>query len=279
MNKKIRIVADSSSDVLQLTQIPFQSAPLKIITGPKEYIDDEMLDVQSMVDDLQSYKGRSSTSCPNTDDWLQAFDDAEEIYCITITGTLSGSYASAMIAKNDYEEQYPNRRVFVLNSLTAGPEIALCIDTLQELILSGKDFDTICQQITTYIQNTGLLFMLKSMKNLANNGRVSPMVAKMAGLLGICVVGKASAQGDLEPLHKCRGEQKSLQAIVKHMKDAGLSSGRVKISHCCNENAANKLKAMLENTLPDVQTDIYPCRGLCSFYAEKGGMLIGFEKM
>lgn len=277
--KKIKIVTDSSSDILELADVSFESAPLKIITAEKEYVDDQSLDVKGMVEDLQNYKGKSSTSCPSAGDWLDAFGDAEEIYCATITGTLSGSYNAAMLAKATYEEQYPERRVFVLNSLTAGPEIALMLEKLKELIIAGKAFDVICEEIKQYTKKTGLLFMLESMKNLANNGRVSPLVAKMAGLLGIRVVGKASERGDLEPLNKCRGEAKALDTIVQHLKEMGLKEGKVRIAHCFNEEAGKKLKEKIRAEFAKVQVELYKCRGLCSFYAEKGGMLVGFEKM
>ena len=151
-------------------------------------------------------------------------------------------------------------------------------DKLAELIEAGESFDAICDRIVEYNKKTGLLFMLKSMKNLANNGRVSPLVAKMAGLLGICVVGKASDEGTLEPLNKCRGEQKAIHTILSHMKEMGLSKGKVKIAHCLNEDAGKALKELIQKEFAKVKVEIYRCRGLCSFYAEKGGLLVGFEK-
>lgn len=273
-----KIVADSSADIFALGGVPFESTPLKIITADKEFVDDASLDVLAMVNYLQSYKGKSSTSCPNPADWLAAFGDADEVFCATITGTLSGSYNAAMVAKATYEEQNPGKRVFVLNSLSAGPEIALMIERLKELINEDKSFDDICSEISKYTQKTGLLFMLESMKNLANNGRVSPLVAKMAGLLGIRVVGKASDRGDLEPLDKVRGEQKALETIVQHFKELGLKRGKVRIAHCFNEAAGKQLKALIKEKFEKVQVTIHRCKGLCSFYAEKGGMLVGFEK-
>ena len=251
--KKVKIVADSSCDMNQLEGIAFETAPLKIITDKKEYVDDKNLDVSGMVTDLQSYKGKSSTSCPNPEDWIKAFGDADEIYCITITGTLSGSYNSACTAKQIYEENNPDKKVFVLNSLTTGPEMGLIIEKIKELVSENICFEEICEKINEYSQNTGLLFMLESMRNLANNGRVSPFVAKAAGILGIRVVGKASDKGDLEPLNKCRGEKKAVDTVFEQMKKLGYKGGKAKISHCFNEENALKLK-------------------------EKGGMLIGFEK-
>lgn len=121
--------------------------------------------------------------------------------------------------------------------------------------------------------------MLASLKNFAANGRVSPAVAKIAGVLGIRIVGKASDQGTLEATGKCRGEAKSLNAIVAHLIANGLKRGKVRIAHCRNDDAAAALKGLLHRKLPDVDVQIHACRGLCSYYAEKGGLLVGYEKI
>ena len=276
--RTVKIVADSSADVLALQQADFAVAPLKIIAGETEFVDDMHLDVSEMVAFFDNYKGRSKTSCPNPSDWLDAFGDAEDVFCVTITSGLSGSYNAACAAKQLYEAEYPARRVFVIDSLSAGPELGLIIKKLEELICQGLDFFRICDEITAYTKKTGLLFMLESLKNFANNGRVSPAVAKLAGLLGIRIVGRASDAGQLEPLDKCRGEQKSLSTILSHLKRDGLATGKVRIDHSMNESAANKLAALLREHFPQVQISLGTCRGLCSYYAEKGGLLVGYEK-
>ena len=275
---KFKIVADSSADITSLDGVKFSSAALKIVTNDDEFIDNEKLDVENMVNTLLKYKGKSSTSCPNPEDWLKGFGDAEYIFCVTITGTLSGSYNTACIAKQMYESLYPDRKVFVLNSLTAGPEIKLIIERIVELIKEGKEFEKICNEISKYRLKTGLIFMLESMRNLANNGRVSTVTAKAAGLLGIRVVGKASSKGDLEPLDKCRGEKKAIDSIIERLRSEGYKGGRIRIAHCFNENVAKIIKKRLTEEFDKIQIEVYKCRGLCSFYAEKGGLLVGFEK-
>ncbi len=275
--KKIKIVADSSSDVLRLNHVDFASAPLKIITAEREFVDDASLDVESMVSYLEQYNGRSSTSCPNPEDWLTTFGDADEVYCVTITSSLSGSYNSACMAKKIYEET-PGHRVLVIDSLSTGPEMALIIRKLEEWIVEGKSFDEISKAIALYQTKTGLLFMLESMKNLANNGRVSKLSAKFAGLLNIRVVGKASDKGELEPLDKPRGEKLTLQKIMERLESLGYSGGRLHITHCLNAGVAQELKQNVLKRFAKAEIIIENCRGLCSFYAEKGGMLVGFEK-
>lgn len=275
----IKIVADSSANVLALEQIPFAAAPMKVITDKREFVDDAALNVDHMVSWFNSYKGKSQTSCPNPSDWLEAFAGADEVYCVTITSGLSGSCNSARIAKQMYEAENTGKRVCVIDSLSAGPELVLIVEKLEEYIKQGLSFDDICGKIEAYKQKTGLAFMLESLKNFAANGRVSPAVAKIAGVLGIRIVGKASDQGTLEPTNKCRGEDKSLAAILTHLKDNGLSKGKVRIAHCMNSGAAQKLKEMILSQIGQVDVQIHLCRGLCSYYAEKGGLLVGFEKM
>lgn len=104
-------------------------------------------------------------------------------------------------------------------------------------------------------------------------------MAKIAGVLGIRIVGKASDQGTLEPTNKCRGVEKSLAAILSHLKNNCLSKGKVRIAHCMNEGAAQKLKEMILSQMEQVDVQIHRCRGLCSYYAEKGGLLVGVEKL
>ncbi|MBQ8203920.1 MAG: DegV family protein [Clostridia bacterium] len=274
----MKIVADSSADTLCFEGVAFASAPLKIITAEKEYTDDAALNVDGMVDDLLHYKGKSSTACPGPADWIAAFGDAKYVFCLTITSNLSGSYNAACIAKEDYESAHPDRKVFVYDSLSTGPEMRLVIEKNAALISEGKEFEEICREITAYGKKTGLIFMLESMRNLANNGRVSHLTAKAAGLLGIRAVGKASDEGTLQVLEKCRGEQKALKAILQNMKDLGMRGGSIKISHCDNLDAANTLKAMILAEFNKAKIEIYRARALVSFYAEKGGLLVGFEK-
>ena len=406
--KEIRLVADSSADVRSAGDHEIFVAPLKISTKDMSFTDDEALDVGAMVDHLSKYKGRSGTSCPNTEDWIAAFGGAERVIVCTITSNLSGSYNSACLAKAEYEagdperrvyvidslstgpecalilrklselidegleyeeiidviNEYkastgllfmlksmnnlanngrvshlaasvakvigisaigkasdvgtlemlaafggaervivctitsnlsgsynsaclakaeyeagdPERRVYVIDSLSTGPECALILRKLSELIDEGLEYEEIIDVINEYKASTGLLFMLKSMNNLANNGRVSHLAASVAKVIGISAIGKASDVGTLEMLHKCLGEARALATMFSELKEAGLRCGRVSIAHCQNEAAANKLSDMILKELPDCEVEIHTLGGLCSFYAERGGLLVGFEK-
>ena len=273
-----KIVADSSCNLFSLEHIAFENVPMKILTDKKEYIDDVHLDREAMMNDLQKYKGKSGTACPSVGEWLDAFGDNDVVFAVTITSNLSGSYNSAMDAMHLFQEAHPDKKIYVVDSLSTGPEQDLIVEKLQELILEGKSFEEIIEEITEYKKSTHLLFSLESLKNLANNGRVSPMVAAMAGILGIRLVGKASDVGTLEPMHKCRGEKKALETILSiMMNDMGYNGGKIIIGHGLNPNAAANLKAMIQKQYPSAPITIRDHAGLDCFYAEKGGILVGFE--
>lgn len=272
-----KIISDSSSDLLSLSTVPFGSVPLKIITDQKEYTDNLELNVGEMINDLKKYNGISKSSCPNTQDWLDAFGDSENVFCVTITSGLSGSYNSARLAVEEYLNENPNRKGFVIDTLSVGPESTLIIDKLCALINSGLDFEQIKEEIINYQKSTHLLFCLESLKNLANNGRVNSTVAKIAGILGIRIIGKASFVGTLELTHKCRGAAKAHSCIIENMLSEGYSGGKVHIHHCENKDAADYIKSEIKARFPEAETVIRETRALCSFYAESGGLLIGFE--
>ena len=271
-----KIVSDSSSDIRGFSAATFSSVPLKIRTDEREFCDDDTLNLSEMLSYLEKYKGKSGSACPNTAEWLEAFEDYENIFCVTITSSLSGSCNSAYGAAKEYMEKHPERHVLVIDSLSTGPECALVIEKLGALINGGKGFDEISAEIKEYQKHTHLIFALESMHNLANNGRVSPIVAKLAGVIGIRIVGKASEEGTLEIMNKSRGAKRMLEDIIDNMKKTGCG-GKVRIHHCENPAVSEKLEALIKETFPETSVTISTVGGLCGFYAERGGVLIGYE--
>ena len=274
---KTKIVVDSAASLYALSGVDFACVPLKIITDDAEYSDNGALDAVEMARTLRTYKGKTSTSCPNVGDWLAAYEGADEVYAITITGTLSGSYNAAQLAAEEYQQENPGKRVFVLDSLSTGPEQCLLAEHLRDQLAEGMEFDAVCEEMLRYHKHTHLLFSLESLANLARNGRVKPAVAAVARMLGIRVIGQASEAGELDVLCKTRGEHGALERIVLELKEHGYTNGRVHISHCGNPAAAERLKHMVQAVFEGARVDVSECGGLCSYYAELGGLLVGYE--
>lgn len=271
-----KIVSDSSSNIFTLPDIAYANVPLKIISGSKEYIDTPQLDVAAMMREMQDSKEKCGTSCPNVYEWEQAFEGSEDIFALTITSKMSGSFTAASAAAEQITKQNPGKKIFVFDSFSVGPGMQLMIEKLSDLIRNKLSFEEIKNKLTEYGKKTNLLFALQSLSNLAKNGRVNPAIAKIAGVLGIRLVGKAQ-DGALKLIHKSRGEKKAIDTLAESMLETGFCGGKVRISHCENEEAAQTLKEKILSFFPKSDIGINRCGGLCSFYAETGGLLVGFE--
>ena len=272
----IKVVSDSSSNVFAVEGLNYATVPMKVIAA-KEYIDTPELDLQGMVTDLQNHKGKSGSSCPNVQEWLDAFGTGDDIFALTISKNLSGSYNAAKSATEEYVEVNPGKKAFVFDSLAAGPQQIMIAEKIKELINAGYDYETIKEKTLEYHNHTHILFSLESLTNLARNGRVSPAVAKIAGVLGMRVVGDVKG-GQITPVHKPRGHKKAMQTLVEMLEERGLYDGAlIRIAHCFGESQANDLKALVQEKYPNVRFIIEPTTALCSFYAEAGGLMIGFE--
>lgn len=274
---KTCIVADSSANLLHLEGVDFSVVPLKIIAGDWEYVDNSELDVAAMLRQLRDYKGKSGTACPSVGEWTDAFGEADWVFGVAVTSALSGCCGAGRAAAEQYMQTKPGSRVFILDSLSAGPELVLILEKYRELILAGEHFEDICRKIIQYRERTHLVFSLSSLNNFAKNGRVNPTLAAAVGLLGIRIVGCASEEGELKPLHKCRGEKRSLSCMLDCMVEMGYSGGKARLYHSYNEGAALKLAEMIRERFPGSDVSIGQNRGLCCFYAEEGGLLAGFE--
>lgn len=277
MNKKIKLLSDSSCDILEIKEIEFSTAPLTINAGEQSFTDDCNLDINQMLTYLKNYNGKSSTACPSTGEWLNKFGDADEIFVVAMTSGLSGTYNSACAAKEIYLETHPNAKIYIFDTLSTGPEQALLVYKLVSLIKQNLTFEEIVNQANEYMKNTGLLFCLESLHNFAQNGRVSKVTATAVGVLGIRVVGKVSSTGTLEVISKCRGETKAKDTIIQQLQTLGYNGGKLFFSHVNNEGFAKKIIREIKAKYPKSEFSIYQARGLCSYYAENGGLLIGVE--
>lgn len=271
-----QIVTDSSSNVLSLAGEAYASVPMKIV-AEKEYVDNALLNVAGMVEDLRHHRGKTSSSCPNVGEWMEAFGQAEEVFGITITKHLSGSYNAAKHAAHTYMEEHPGRKAFIFDSLAAGPELMLLHDKIRQCEAQGDDFETTRDKVLAYHNHLHTLFCLESMNNLARNGRVNPAVAKLAGMLGIRVAGDAEG-GELNPVFKPRGPRKTTQTLVEMVRERGFQDGGViRVAHCFAEEAAQALREAVLKEFPHAKFHLERTTALCSYYAEVGGLIIGFE--
>jgi len=273
----VKFIADSSCDLKEYPGICFETVPLMISTDERNFTDDTSLNVTEVLDYLEGYKARSFTASPLLQSWLDAFEGADEIYVVTITSGLSGTYSGANTAKNIYLADHPDVKIHIIDSLSTGPGMVLLLEKLAELKSMGKSFEEVVDAIEKYRKKLKLYFSLSSLHNLAQNGRVSKLIASAIGIMNIKILGTASKEGTIEQIAKCHGTRKMIERMISELKSVGFTKGKIRICHVeCLEFAnaiADKIRSIFENC--DIK--IVPARGLCSYYAERGGLILGCE--
>lgn len=274
------LVSDSSSNLFHMDDLPegvsYATVPLKIRSGEREFVDNAALDVTAMMEHLDNWKGPSGTACPSPEEWAEKFLLADNVIAITISSALSGSYNSACIGADMVREDHPEKNIHVVDSLSAASELVFTLKKALELIESGASFQEVVAGVEGYKSQTVLLFVLSSFDNLVKNGRMSRLTGFVAGKLGMRAVGRASEEGKIDMFGKTRGETKALAMVLEEMDRTGYNGNPVTIDHVNNEATAQLLAHGIHGRWPEAQVTIGHCGGLCSFYAQNHGLMIGY---
>ena len=272
-----RIVSDSSSNLLEFKgNEHYTTVPLKIMVDGVEFVDQKGLDTSALVNAFE-HSTKDSTSCPNAGEWMEAFGEADEVYAVTISSNLSGSYAACVMAKEQLEAEKPEVKVHVFDSKATGGSMQLIIEKIAECKEAGMSFEETVDTVNEYYKHTKILFLLESLGNLSKNGRVNPAVAKVASFLGIRFLGKASEEGTIQQASIARGAKKAFATLYNEILKMGYNGGKMRLSHCLNPDQAHKMKEELLVKFPGADIVVDNCTGLCSSYAERGGMIVCFE--
>jgi len=276
--KKIRLVSDSGADLYELEGVDFVNVPIIVNVDGDDYPDDGKVDIPAMMERAAARHVKSCTACPGVGTWIDSFGDADIVWVVTITSGLSGSYASAMAAVDQYKEMHPERHVHVVDSVNACGGQRLLVEKIRDMIVSGMSEEEMLAKIDDVRKNNGLVFCLATLEHFARAGRVPMAVAKLTGMLNIRLISIPDAEGRIHPVDKARGEKKSLQVIVNQMVKDGCKGGYITIDHCFNQPGADALAELMRATWPGCSISIMNTGALCSYYAQQDGILVGFTK-
>ncbi|MCI7602308.1 MAG: DegV family protein [Mollicutes bacterium] len=275
---KFKIIVDSSSNLLNSyyqdkKDVAFKVVPLTIRIGQEEFIDNDELDVNRMLDVLRLNDGGQS-SCPSPNDYLRELDEAEYSFIITITSKLSGSFNSACVARTMCKNP---EHVFVIDSKGTAGSIVLIAEKLFELIKENKEFSVITNEITAFRNSVNLLFALDRFDNLVRNGRMSKLTAFIAEKIAIKPLCYAD-DGEIkikEKIRTFRGVIKRMTHYIGKMCEDTTNKICI-IAHTKNESAALELKKDIEENYHFKEVRVMENRGLCAFYALEGGLIVTF---
>lgn len=278
---KWMIVSDSSCEIRTLEGtvpgVQFAIVPFKIIIDGREYVDLPALDVPDMIRAMTDYKGVSTSACPSPEEWAAYYREADNVIALTISSNLSGSYNSAMAARDMVLEESPEKKIFVLDTLSDSGALADAAVLANRMIGEGASFEKICEAITAYNDAGHIMFALSSFENLAKNGRVNRVVGFIADRLHMRVLGRRTPDGRIDFFYKTRGEGRVLNRILEEMERTGFDGTRsVMISHCMNPEGAGRLRDSICARWSNARVSVVHCAGLCSFYAQEKGIIITY---
>ena len=276
-----KIVVDTACDFREIPNkaenVTYERVPFSLQIEDKVFVDTLDLDIDKMMEEMYASSEPARSACPSPEAYLAAYRGAKNVIVLTLTGAMSGSYNSAIIGEKMLKEENEDVNIHIIDTLSAGGENDLYLLKINELIKEGLSFDEVVSEMRKYQENSKLIFVLEKVDNLVKNGRLNKLAAAVAGLLNMRMVGEASDEGTLHLLHKVRGEKKAVSTVVDEMIKAGYKGGRVVVTHRNNEDICKKIQDKLKEKFSNIEFMIVPTSGICSFYGEEGGMLLGYE--
>lgn len=282
-NHRWKLVSDSGCsllvpDGLAGIDIDYAEVPFVISVDNTDYIDEPGIDIEKMLEHIANCRSGGRTSCPSPHAWLEAWGDAENVIAFTLSAALSGSYNSAIAARHMALEKNPGRNIAVINTCGAGVFPEQLANIIYEGIEDGDSFDAIVSAADKAVREIQVMFALGSLDNLIKAGRLNKLVGYAAHRFNISAIGVASPGGRIELRHKFRGMKKTYSKLIDTLRETGFTGGELVISHCMNEDGAEKLGHLIKAEWLDADVSIVPASGLCSYYMGKGGMIITYRE-
>ena len=274
------IVCDSCTDLTEedLKKGCYTLVPLTLLVDGEEIIDDETFDQADFLAKVASSKESVKSACPAPESYMEAYSKADDIYVVTLSAELSGSYNSAVLGKNLYEEENGTKNIHVVNSRGAATTQVLIARKLNEYASQGMPFEEVVDKIEEYTISLRTYFVLETLEVLRKNGRLSRLSATIAGALNIKPVMIGTRDGVIQKAAQARGMKKALAKMVEHMGSEGrdLTRRQFVISHCnCYERAVY-VKELIKKHLHAEDVDIVDTKGVSSLYACDGGIIVSY---
>lgn len=282
-----QILIDSCGDLTDgmKQNARIQSVPLHIQVGKREYMDDEKLNCLELLTDIAHSHQMPVSACPSPEQYIKACDkEAERIYIVTVSSSLSGSYNSACVAKRMMREEggadtHSNRqKICVIDSRTASAGEMLVVRQIVKWENRGMPFETIVAKIRIFIKNIGTRFVLEDLTMLERSGRLTGLKAKLADALHICPILSATREGTICQTGQARGVKRAVSSMIRRIIDDEKKGGidQMVISHCYQREGAVEVKRKLKKHFPYIPIYLVETGGIASMYAGRGGIIVAY---
>ena len=275
-----RIIGDSCTDLTEDLKkyADIALVPLTLQVDDEIIVDDETFNQAHLLESMKKSKHCLKSACPSPEAFMKYFDSADDIYVITITSQLSGSYNSAEVARTMYLEEHPNKNIVVIDSRSASIGQTLLAKHLYNILENGASFTEASASVLKYRDELNTKFVLETLEVFRRNGRLSTVKATLCNTLNIKVVMTALEDGSIDKVDQARGMKKTLEKMVTAIAADAISPAEriLGIAHCNNQERALFVKDIILEKIKFKDVIIVNTGGLSSFYANEGGIIVAY---
>lgn len=274
-----RIILDSCGELTPEMKEAgvYYSAPLSVQIDEYNVRDDETFDQQDFLKKISDSPNCPKSSCPSPEEYLNLYRCEEDnVYVVTLSAELSGSYNSAVLGRNLYHEEFGDKNIYIINSCAASIGETLIAMKVKELEEEGKSFEEVIEVMEQYKEGQKIYFVLESLETLRKNGRLTGLKSVMASALNIKPVMSASDVGVIEQLGKGRGTKKALTKMIDILV-GNIQNPEEKIlgiAHCNCKERAEYVKSLIEEKITVKEIIINDTAAISSLYANDGGIIV-----
>ncbi|MDO5041609.1 MAG: DegV family protein [Peptoniphilus sp.] len=278
---KYKIISDTSCDLTKEMQekINLSYVPFKITVESKEFVDDENLNVEELIDAMIASKNPIKTACPSPFEYLKAFKEAQEdnIFVVTISQKLSGSYNSAKVAEEEFKKEFPDKKIHIIDSQSASAGQTAVVYKLVKILEEEENFDKVIEKVKEAVEDNKTFFILESLENLIKNGRIKKTTGLIANILNIRPI-MEGVDGEITLFEMNRGFTRSLSKLANALGNIcdNMEERVLFISHVAGFEKAKFFKEKVMKLYNFKDIIIVHTKGLSSGYADNGGIVIGF---
>ncbi|MBF7096500.1 DegV family protein [Alkalibacter mobilis] len=275
-----KIIVGSSCDFNEdmKKEINHATVPFTISIDNEDLVDDETLTVKTIISKMKKSVNSIRTACPSPNHFLEKYKEAENIFVVTISSSLSGTYNSALTARDMYFEQFGEKFIHVFDSLSAAIAEAMIVVKIKELIDENKPLQEIVENTEKYIKEMKTVFVLENLDNLIKNGRMSKLTGMFAQFLHIKPILAADSNGEITLVEKSRGTKKALKKMVELIgkEKSDFSDKKIGIIHCNDSEKANYVREMIKEKYNFKDIIMTEANGLSAVYMDDGGIILSY---
>jgi DegV family protein with EDD domain len=275
------ILVDSSCDISdEMKQdIPLEVIPINLTIDDEEFVDDGSIDLEEFLKKMANSRYGPKTSAPAPNLFMQHFNKADNIFIICISKEISSSYNNAMIAKQMYLEDHPEKQIEVIDSRSASVALALLAMKLNQKLKNDTPATQAANEVREYAHNLTTLFVLNDLSNLLKSGRITHISSLFASILKIKPLMGSDGKGGIGLVKKVRGYKHAVNEMLDSIGETPITDLKEKvlgIAYCKAPEEAKEFANKVKERYPFMKVHITAMRATISVYANIKGLLIAY---